>query len=108
MSNQERLLTDCMGLEEQWAHAAGEVVTWRWKLDEQAKHHAWLLRLQILDGTMSEGDLRQGVVYANALDREAYEQSGGDIAALGQEDYFEAVARRIAHHAGRFALKRNY
>ncbi len=81
-------------------------MVWEWGIDEQAHHHARLLARQIDERRISQDDLRGGVAWANALDREAVERSGGNIATLGQEDYFEAVARRIAHHAGRFALKK--
>ncbi len=47
------------------------------------------------------GRNRAGVSWANVLDWEAVERSGGDINTLGAEDFIEALARRIAHHAGR-------
>ncbi len=96
----ERILADAMILDHRWADAARDVVVWGWDIDDQAQHHSWQLRREV-----TREELRGGVVWANALDREAFERSGGDLATLGSEDHLEAIARRIAHHAGRFALK---
>lgn len=54
-------------------------------------------------GSLSVGDLRAGVVWANALDAEAVRAHGADIEA--GEDTEERTARRIMHLAGRTALE---
>jgi hypothetical protein len=102
--DEERQLIDSMALVPTWHEATQEMLANGWVLTDQEEHYGnWLLELVLTD-RVSVSDLRGGVVWANALDKEVMERSGGDIAALDGRDRLEAVARRIAHHAGRYAL----
>lgn len=75
-----------------------------WELEAQAEEYGMSLARQVTQGSLAAGDLRAGVCWANALDREVVALSSTSAETLGQADHLEATARRIAHHAGRYAL----
>ncbi len=99
----ERLLIDTMVLEEHWLVAAQETLASELSIKDQAEHYGrWLAGL-VVNRSIRVEDLRGGVAWACALDKEAVERSVGGINLLDGLDHLEAVARRIAHHAGREA-----
>lgn len=81
----------------EWAEAAREVKD---AMEIQIANRANGLVSCILDHTCSVKELRAGVVWANALDAEAVR------VGITCDSSQEALARRIAHHAGRRALAR--
>ncbi len=88
---------------EQWRESARGVLTDDWDLQSEVELHADQLVSQVYRGVMTIRQLRAGVIWANALDSEATERQGSDLA---QGDFvFERTARRIMHHAGRTALE---
>jgi hypothetical protein len=85
-----------------WDEAARGVVDLQWELSEQVEIETELLARNVLSGAVKVGELRGGVLWASALDREAVEVYGSDLAEGAQQ--YERTARRIMHHSGRMAL----
>ncbi|HSX27273.1 MAG TPA: hypothetical protein VLG25_00655 [Patescibacteria group bacterium] len=101
MSNQEKLQIVMGGTE--WEEAAREMQTWDWQVDAQVDHYASILVGRVLAGKCAVMDLRAGLTWVNALDAEAVKL--GVAINVKDVDGTEALARRIAHHAGRSALR---
>lgn len=100
-----RKLNDVAIREDMWAKAADELFREDWETRDQAEFYGYALARAVVKGEMERGYLRGLVDTASALDREAVEISAGDIENLGDGDYIEAVARRIAHQTCRVAYK---
>lgn len=77
-------------------HASGR------EFKEHADYYADVLIGRILDCTITVNQLRLGLSWANALDAEATRL--GVNLDIDDADGEEALARRLAHHAGRSAL----
>jgi len=88
--------------DDRWADDARWAVYGQWDLVEIAEEGSRVLREQVLNGAITVQDLRDGVKWANALDREAVELYGSDLTSGGQQQ--ERVARRLMHMTGRAAL----
>lgn len=86
----------------EWEQAALEMQAWQWEMKAQVAYYAETLTGRVVNNACSVHDLRKGVSWANALDAEAT-LLGFDIEAK-DADGVEALARRLAHHAGRSAL----
>lgn len=102
----ERILNDSEVLIRQgWIEAASQILTDGRNLkDETVVHGEYLSRL-VIERNLEVSELRKGVVWANAHDREAVQLlrniSDQDLAYA---DKLEVAARRLAHHSGRVAL----
>ena len=104
--NKPRILTDAMTQTPGWRVAAQEMITWGWELDDHAEYHGSLMVNQLMTGDLTIPELKGGIAWVNALDKEiAQTTNGGHIEELGPDDRLEATAVRLAHHAGRFALQ---
>lgn len=58
------------------------------------------------EGDLSRNQFKKMVKAANLLECEAIRQAGGAIENLKDDaDYIEAVGRRVAHHALKFAFE---
>lgn len=99
----ERILNES-GINSKWTEAAREMLAFDCGLREQTEYYSQRLISSVINGHISIEELRAGVAWANALDREIVERCD-DIESLGSEDRIEAFSRRIAHHSGRIALK---
>ena len=88
--------------EVRWADDAQWALYGDWDLSQIAEEEAENLRQQVISGALNINDLRAGVAWANALDREAFEQYGSDLRTGDQ--VAERTARRLMHLAGRSAL----
>lgn len=85
-----------------WCESARGVITDGWEIDEVSEVLAHDIMNKILRKEISIDQLRQGVVWANALEEEAQICYGSDL-TIG-DFKFERTARRIMHHAGKLAL----
>lgn len=85
-----------------WADDARWAIHNDWNLVDIANEEAARLIEGVAQGSLAIGDLRAGVVWANALDREAVELYEADL--MAGEQRAERVARRLMHMAGRMAL----
>lgn len=101
MNNQQKL--DHVMLATEWGEAAREMKNWQWDLAEEATLHGQELVRRVLAKTCTVQSIRGGVLWTNALDAEAV-KLGVSIEEASQ-DGIEALARRLAHHAGLSALK---
>lgn len=88
--------------DKRWNDDALWAVYGAWDLKEVAEEEAEVLRNQVLEGEITVAELRAGVTWANALDRESVEAYGADLNQGGQKA--ERTARRLMHLAGRSAL----
>lgn len=89
-----------------WHDAAKDLIAWEWSLASEAELHGKVLSDGVVAGQLSVEDLRGGVVWANAHDREATMVLGACAAdAIHVDDQIEATARRLAHHSGKWALQ---
>lgn len=102
---EQRLLADAASLDRRWSEAAAELSWEGWDVAMQAEYYGLRIADAAARGELAVSDLRDFVTWANDLDRDAVEVSGGDIEVLDGADYREALARRIAHHSGRTALQ---
>ena len=100
----DRKLNDCMMLNSMWQLASEEVIDEIVSLEGQTYIYSEILIAQVLSGAISMECLRSAVRWLNTLDKEAYE-SFQDRFTFSQADKQEAIARRLAHHAGRTALQ---
>lgn len=103
--NDRKILNGFEG-DAQWHEAASELLVWGWDIEAQAEHYGEQLLYLVNRKNVGVKELRQGVIWANALDKEAVERSDGMIDSLAGDDRIEAYARRICHHAGKYALGR--
>lgn len=88
---------------EPWRESARGVITEGWEIEEVSEVLADELASKVTKKELKVDQLRQGVIWANALEEEAQNSYGSD---LSSGDYrFERTARRIMHHAGRMALE---
>jgi hypothetical protein len=93
-----------VGLEDRrWAEDAYWALHGEWDLTEIAQEEASNLQGQVLSGAITIDELRGGVRWANALEKEAVEMYGADL-SIGDQIQ-ERVARRLMHLAGATALK---
>jgi hypothetical protein len=99
----EKRLADVASQDERWVYDAEWAAAADWDMNVIAEDEAVRLRRQVLEGQISLSELRAGVVWANALDREACELYGADFRSGAQ--VAERVARRHMHLAGRLALR---
>ncbi|MFO0970836.1 MAG: hypothetical protein U0520_00585 [Candidatus Saccharimonadales bacterium] len=74
-----------------------------WDLSEMAQDEAEKLKCQVMSGAITIDELRGGVRWANALEKEAVEMYCADL-SIGDQIQ-ERVARRLMHLAGATALK---
>lgn len=93
---------------DQWQEAATGILTEGWDMESEIELHTQRLVGLVLSNTVSVGELRGGVTWASALDREAVHMYGSDTRE--GECTYERTARRIMHLAGRGALNqvKNY
>lgn len=98
----DRKLIEVGLADERWSEDAHWAVNNQWNFVEATEQDAELLRDQVLNGEITIQELRQGVVWANALDQEAVEMYGADL-TFGEQQQ-ERAARRLMHMAGRNAL----
>lgn len=89
---------------EKWSRAAETVITDHIEFDDVVEVHMLAIAKMVCVGELEVNELRQGVIWASALDREAVESVGADI-NTGPWRH-ERMARRVMHHAGRTALER--
>jgi hypothetical protein len=102
----ERKLADAAMGEQLWSEATAEMFKEDWEIGDQAEYYGRAFLLARREGALSNNELKRMTKEANWLDEEAVKQSGGDIENLRDADYIEAVARRLAHHALKYALER--
>lgn len=95
-------LEEVASTEFRWRESAEGILNDNWEMKSIIADHAEDLQRSFLRGFYNIQELRGGVVWANALDREAVELYGSDLA--GGDQLKERVARRIMHHSGRLAL----
>ncbi|MCA9344913.1 hypothetical protein KC946_03690 [Candidatus Saccharibacteria bacterium] len=102
----ERILDDSEVLIRQgWIEAASQILTDGRNLKDEAVIHGEYLSRLVINSDLEVSDLRQGVAWANAYDREAVQLLGNiSDQDLAYGDMLEASARRLAHHSGRVAL----
>lgn len=106
MMMDERKLSDVAMMHELWSDATVEMFRDDWDLADQAMHYGRAFLVANRNDELSHNELKRMAKEANWLEREAIERSGGDIENLGDADYIEATARRVAHHALKYALER--
>lgn len=104
MSKDERLLEDAAMNQEIWSEATAEMFEDGWTSREQADYYGVAFADAVLIGGLALEELKAMATAANRLEKEAMEQAAGDIENLGDDDYIEAVARRIAHQSLRSAF----
>lgn len=95
-------LTEVAATDSRYQEEAHGVVFESWDMDCIIEESAQTLRAQLLNGHITVDELRLGVIWANALDKEAVELYGSDFTT--GEERVERAARRIMHLAGRGAL----
>src|SRR4051812_48742166 len=100
----ERILEDVVSADGQVAEATQDIVKGAAEMDDHVERLAFKLADAVNDGSLALADLREHVIWANALDREAVQLSGGDIANLAGPDYIEGTGRRLVNRSGRRAL----
>lgn len=88
----------------QWYAAAENIIQCGYDLDLIAHDCADELATQVAFELIPVTDLRAGVQWTAALNREVFELYGGWRADMHVDDYAEAVTRRLAFRAGRRAL----
>src|SRR5690606_10815646 len=85
-----------------WGEVAREIVSANWLLHDQVCIEAGRLVGLVLSGSVSTEELRGGVAWACALDKESVAIYGSDITEGSQR--LERTARRLMHQSGREAL----
>ena len=98
----KRRLTEIALMDARWEDDARWAVHGNWDLHMIAEEEAAKLRTQIVNRELNLKELRAGVAWANALDRESVEVYGSDL-SIGEQKA-ERAARRLMHIAGRSAL----
>lgn len=88
---------------EAWRESARGVLTDGWDIKAEVEYFATQLAGEVCRGFVSVEELRGGVSWVNALDKEATERFGSDL-SVG-DFKFERTTRRIMNHAGRMALE---
>lgn len=104
MERIDNYLIEVAQKDQKWSHDAEWAVAGNWDMNVIAEEEAWRLQQEVIKGEISLKELRLGVVWANALDREAVEVYGSDLKQ--GEQAVERFARRHMHLAGRLALTR--
>lgn len=101
-----RLLNDCQILVEQgWTRASQQIILGEQDFGYTVQREGQQLADSVVGQELSIRELRGGVAWANAHDREVDQVIGCmDSQNICFEDQLEAVARRLAHHSGRLAL----
>jgi hypothetical protein len=99
-----RKLEDCMVLEGYWCSTAIKIAIFNADMTEQVEYFSERLVDAVCFGATEVNELRGGVSWANALDKEAVELLNSEDEIL-LADRVEATARRLVHHAGRIALQ---
>lgn len=99
---EHKLLQEVAVAEYRWAEAAHGIISDNWEIEEVVREEAELIRDQVVKGSVSMDELRGGVTWANALDRESIEKYGAGLPEGAQA--VERTARRVMHLAGRSAL----
>ena len=102
---QERKLEDIAVSNGVWHEASREMLANGWGIKEQSDHYALDIAKSVVRGAWELENLRDEVSALNDLDAQAVEIAEGNIANLNTDDFKEAVARRIGHHATRTALR---
>jgi hypothetical protein len=95
--NIERGLTDTAIDQQLWAEAVDELFAEDWEVRDQTDHYSVAFANAVASGSLSVDELRQMANEANALEKVAIDKGGEDFTMLGNADYFEAMARRIAN-----------
>lgn len=99
----QHYLTEVATADARWSEEAQWAIAGQWDLDEAAQSSAEELRAAVLHGHLALSELRAGVAWVNALDKEAGERYGFDLRHGAQ--LHERTARRLMHLAGRQALR---
>ncbi len=99
-----RKLEDLMILNDRFNLATQAIISDESELSVEVEQIAQTIADEVVVGELAIKALRQQVAQANNFDREAVEIANGSINNLSNEDFSEALARRIAHHSGRQAL----
>jgi hypothetical protein len=95
--NTERGLADTAIGQQLWAEAVDQLFAEDWEVRDQADHYSAAFADAVAAGSLSVDELREMANEANALEKAAIDKGGEDFAMLGNADYFEAMARRIAN-----------
>lgn len=100
----ERLLHEATELREAgWRDLADNIITRGYDIGLTAVRLGELLAYQVCVEVISMCELRQGVSYASALDKEA-SMAALTTNILGEFDSEELITRRLCHNSGRVAL----
>ncbi|HLC91475.1 MAG TPA: hypothetical protein VJC09_00305 [Candidatus Saccharimonadales bacterium] len=97
-------LTNAMDFAWEWKLLANEIIDDGRDLEEEAERQGKTLTEKLIAGEVSIADLRRGISWVNALDKEVVETIDSPIEELGHQDRLEATARRLAHSSGKAAL----
>ncbi len=100
--SEAKMLVEAAIQDERWLIAAQLVVDWGWDMNTMVAEEVERLTLQVLDDQITVQQLRQGVAWANELDRESVHIYGSSV--LEGDQAHERTARRVMHQAGRCAL----
>ena len=101
----ERKLDEIAMSNGMWREAADEMAANNWSLREQSDHYALQIACGVLSGSFDLKNLKAEATALNDLDAQAVDIAAGDIEVLEGDDFREAMARRIGHHAARKAFK---
>ena len=105
----ERKLHDTEILNDQgWKNAVQIITESDGSFESSSRLYGMVLADAVLERDLSLKDLKSGVSWANDHDREAVLELGPkyDSHIIHPADLLEARSRRLAHHAGRWALRR--
>lgn len=100
--NNEKLVEVCL-TDKRWVNDVYGIVNEGWDLVGIAEEEAERLRLQVLYGGITIDELRAGVAWVNALDKESVELYGADV--MQGDQRAERIARRLMHLSARSAYK---
>ncbi len=104
MELERKLQTSAELIELYWYAAADTIIQRGYDLDLIAIDCGTELATQVAFSLISVTDLRAGVQWTEALNREVFELCGGWQVDMHADDFAEAIARRLAFRAGRHAL----
>ncbi len=99
----EKRLTEVAMEDLKWQESAVGQMSDGWQFASEIESLSQNLIESVIAGRVSIKDLRAGVAWASALDKEGVAIYGVDISVGDQQ--LERLARRTMHHVGREALK---